>query len=165
VDENLATGSSPESGGQWLHVQMEINDEWCPTGSGAGADTLQYLIIEWPGLKRTTMIIEFQSPCCVQGHQPPDQAAQNHIQPPGMGHPQPPWATCSSATPSSIRINNKNQIIKSHQNKNQLERVCTQNEIENVWCLGVYAAHCRLPCVDFTNKSCLPARSMVKRMP
>ena len=40
------------------------------------------LIIEsWPGLKRTTMIIEFQPPCYVQGHQPPDQAAQSHIQP------------------------------------------------------------------------------------
>ena len=37
--------------------------------------------MEWPGLKRITMIIEFQSPCYVQGHQPPDQAAQSHIQP------------------------------------------------------------------------------------
>ena len=26
------------------------------------------------------MIIEFQSPCYVQGRQPPDQAAQSHIQ-------------------------------------------------------------------------------------
>jgi len=31
--------------------------------------------IEWPGLKRTTTIIEFQPPCHVQGRQPPDQAA------------------------------------------------------------------------------------------
>ena len=38
-------------------------------------------IIEWPGLKRTTMITKFQPPCCVQGRQPPDQAAQSHIQP------------------------------------------------------------------------------------
>jgi len=38
-------------------------------------------VTEWPGLKRTTMIIEFQPPCYVQGHQPPDQAAQSHIQP------------------------------------------------------------------------------------
>jgi len=38
-------------------------------------------ITEWPGLKRTTMIIEFQPLCYVQGHQPPDQAAQSHIQP------------------------------------------------------------------------------------
>ena len=37
-------------------------------------------IIEWPALERTTMI-EFQHPCYVQGHQPPDQAAQSHIQP------------------------------------------------------------------------------------
>jgi len=40
------------------------------------------------------------TPCYVQGRQPADQAAQSHIQPglvmpPGMGHPQPPWATCS----------------------------------------------------------------------
>jgi len=27
------------------------------------------------------MIIQFQPPCCVQGRQPPDQAAQGHIQP------------------------------------------------------------------------------------
>ena len=27
------------------------------------------------------MIIEFQPPCYVQGHQPADQAAQSHIQP------------------------------------------------------------------------------------
>ena len=27
------------------------------------------------------MTIEFQPPCYVQGHQPPDQAAQSHIQP------------------------------------------------------------------------------------
>ena len=37
--------------------------------------------IEWPGLKRTTMIIEFQPPRYVQGRQPADQAAQSHIQP------------------------------------------------------------------------------------
>jgi len=38
-------------------------------------------IIEWPGLKRTTMIIEFQPACYVQGCQPLDEAAQSHIQP------------------------------------------------------------------------------------
>ena len=37
--------------------------------------------MEWPGLKKTTIIIEFQPPCYVQGRQPPDQAAQSHIQP------------------------------------------------------------------------------------
>jgi len=36
--------------------------------------------IEWPGLKSTTMIIEFQPPWYVQGHQPLEQAAQSHIQ-------------------------------------------------------------------------------------
>jgi len=63
-------------------------------------------IIEWPGLKRTTMLIEFQPRCSVQGRQPPEQAAQSHIQPcigmpPRMGHPQPLWATCSSASSPS----------------------------------------------------------------
>jgi len=38
-------------------------------------------IIEWPELKRTTMLIQFQPPCCVHVDQPPDQAAQSHIQP------------------------------------------------------------------------------------
>ena len=38
-------------------------------------------VIEWPGLKRTTVIIEFQPPRYVRGHQPLDQAAQSHIQP------------------------------------------------------------------------------------
>jgi len=42
--------------------------------------TLREEIIEWPGLKRTT-VIEFQPPCYVQGYHPPDQAAQSHIQP------------------------------------------------------------------------------------
>ena len=40
-----------------------------------------YHIVEWPGLKRTTMIMEFQPFCYVQGHQPLVQAAQSHIQP------------------------------------------------------------------------------------
>jgi len=38
-------------------------------------------ILEWPGLKSTTVVTEFQPPCYVQGCQPPDQAAQSHIQP------------------------------------------------------------------------------------
>ena len=42
---------------------------------------LKHRITEWPGLKRTTMVIEFQNPCYVQGHQPLHQAAQSHIQP------------------------------------------------------------------------------------
>ena len=57
----------------------------CVGGYSYGQTWLIFLshriIIEWPGLKRTTMIIQLQPPCCVQGHQPPDQAAQSHIQP------------------------------------------------------------------------------------
>jgi len=45
------------------------------------SDLINHRIIEWPGLKRTTMIFYFQPPCYVQGHQPPDQAARRHIQP------------------------------------------------------------------------------------
>ena len=37
--------------------------------------------IEWPGLKRTKMIIDFQPPCYVQGRQSRDQAVQSNIQP------------------------------------------------------------------------------------
>jgi len=29
----------PESGGQWLNVQMDIGDKWCPSGVSTG--TLQ----------------------------------------------------------------------------------------------------------------------------
>ena len=36
---------------------------------------------QWPGLKRATTIIQFQPPCHGWGRQPPDQAAQSHIQP------------------------------------------------------------------------------------
>ena len=46
---------------------------------------IYHRIIEWPGLKRTTMIIQFQPLCCVQGCQPPDQAAQSH-KPGSTGH-------------------------------------------------------------------------------
>ena len=42
---------------------------------------LYHRIIEWSGLKRTTVIISFQPPSYVQGYQPPDQAAQSHIRP------------------------------------------------------------------------------------
>jgi len=36
--------------------------------------------MEWPGLKRTTLSSGLENRY-VQGHQPPDQAAQSHIQP------------------------------------------------------------------------------------
>ena len=40
-----------------------------------------HIIIEYPGSKRTSMIIQLQPPCYVQGHQSLDPAAQSHIQP------------------------------------------------------------------------------------
>ena len=42
---------------------------------------ISHRIIEWPGLKRTTVTIKFQPTCYVQGRQPLEQAAQSHIQP------------------------------------------------------------------------------------
>ena len=54
-----------------------------------GGHRMNHRTIEWPGLKRTTVVIEFQPPCYVQDRQPPDQAAQSHIQP-------GPQSTCCS---------------------------------------------------------------------
>ena len=36
MDEELVVRSYSESGGQWINVQMEISDEWCPQGSVLG---------------------------------------------------------------------------------------------------------------------------------
>ena len=36
MDKELASGSSPESGGEWLSVWMEIGDKCCPQGSVPG---------------------------------------------------------------------------------------------------------------------------------
>ena len=43
MDKELAVGLCLESGGQRLNVWMEISDEWCPPGVGAGANTLSCL--------------------------------------------------------------------------------------------------------------------------
>ena len=32
MDEELVARLYPESGGQWLNVQMEISDDWYPLG-------------------------------------------------------------------------------------------------------------------------------------
>ena len=40
MDIELAAGLSLESGGQWLNVCMEINDDWYPTRVSAGTDSL-----------------------------------------------------------------------------------------------------------------------------
>ena len=75
----------------------------CPTS------LYHHRIIEWMGLKRTTMIIQFQplppllcsgSPTTRPGCPEPHPAWP--WAPPGMGHPQPPWAACSSASPPSV---------------------------------------------------------------
>jgi len=56
--------------------------------------TWSHRITEWPGLEGTSRIMNPQTPCHRQGHQPShlilDQAAQGPIQPapPGTGHPQ-----------------------------------------------------------------------------
>jgi len=64
------------------------------------------VLIVWLGLEGTSKIINLQSPCCMQGHQPPhlilDQAAQGPIQP-GLEHLQGRgihslWAASEPAT-------------------------------------------------------------------
>ena len=73
---------SSAAGTAWEQVSRKVSKEvvlWLLTLNIVSE--LLYPIIEWPGLKRTAMIIWFQPPCYVQGRQPPDQAAQGHIQP------------------------------------------------------------------------------------
>jgi len=41
--EELVVRSYPESGGQWLNVQMEISNKWCPSWVSTGTDVLYYL--------------------------------------------------------------------------------------------------------------------------
>jgi len=57
---------------KWNNLWILFNSQLC--------NVKHHRIIEWPGLKRTT-VIQFQPPCYVQGRQSPDQAAQSHIQP------------------------------------------------------------------------------------
>ena len=40
VDKELAWRLHPESGGQWLHVQVEAGDEGCPSGVCPGTDSV-----------------------------------------------------------------------------------------------------------------------------
>ncbi|KAK4823100.1 hypothetical protein QYF61_025838 [Mycteria americana] len=59
-------------------------------------------IIEWFGLEGTFKGHLVQPRCNEQGHLQLDQVAQSPLQPdlmfPGMGHLQPPWATCLCST-------------------------------------------------------------------
>jgi len=49
MDEELAVGSSPESGGEWLSMWVETGDEWCPQGLVLGLILLNIFIsdTEW----------------------------------------------------------------------------------------------------------------------
>ena len=40
MDEELAGWSHPDGSGQRLNAQMEINDEWCPSGVHMGTSTV-----------------------------------------------------------------------------------------------------------------------------
>ena len=44
MDEELAVGSSPESGGEWLSMWVETGDEWCPQGLVLGLILLNIFI-------------------------------------------------------------------------------------------------------------------------
>jgi len=100
-------------------------------------------ITEWPRLKRTTMIIEFQPPCFVQGgcreFQPPCfvQGVPHPAWPwmsPATEHPQPPLATCSSVSPPS------EWILWVHP-----QQVCWWHQAE--WCVW----HVRMKIIDSYN--------------
>ena len=56
-------------------------------------------ITEWPGLKRATMIISSNPLLCAGSPTSSPGCPEPHPawpwMPAGMGHPQPPWATCS----------------------------------------------------------------------
>ena len=63
---------------QWAHALLcAMGQETCCSSHlryHAQIIESYHRIIEWPELKRTTMIIEFQPFCYVQGCKPPDQA-------------------------------------------------------------------------------------------
>ena len=54
---------------------------WRPFPTGRLRPIKNHRIIEWRGLKRSTMTIYFPPPCYVQGRQPLDQSALCHMQP------------------------------------------------------------------------------------
>lgn len=43
VDKDLAGWLHAKYCGQWISEQMEISDEWCPSGVSVGADAAQHL--------------------------------------------------------------------------------------------------------------------------
>ena len=77
-------------------------DRLCASGRGCES----HRIIEWPGLKRTTVIISFQPPamCRVANQQTrlPRATSSLALNASRDGAPQPPWATCSNASPPSV---------------------------------------------------------------
>lgn len=40
MDKKLVGWPHPEGGGQWLDVQMEVGDEWCPSGIQTGTSAV-----------------------------------------------------------------------------------------------------------------------------
>ena len=40
MDGELIGWSHPEGSGQWLNVQMEIGDKWCPSGVHTATSTV-----------------------------------------------------------------------------------------------------------------------------
>ena len=77
------------SGKRWVQIISLASNYWIDVNLHRFLSVVTLLthhstvhrIIDRPGLKRTSKIIQFQPPCYVQGHQLPDQAAQSHIQP------------------------------------------------------------------------------------
>ena len=83
----------------------------CPSQFACARQEVLYLedhrTIEWPWLKRTTMLIQFQPPamCRVSNHQTrlPRATSSLALNASRDGAPQPPWATCSSTPATGSR--------------------------------------------------------------
>lgn len=43
MEKELIAKSYTEGCGQWLDVQMEITEDWCPSGIRTGTSALKYL--------------------------------------------------------------------------------------------------------------------------
>jgi len=73
----------------WCAVKWRYKNETIHQTANNASTQIRALIdcriLEWLGMEGTSKIIQFQPPCHGKAHQPPDQAAQSHVQP-GMLH-------------------------------------------------------------------------------
>ena len=87
----------------------------------------------WPGLKRTTMLISSNPLLCAGSPTSSPGCPEPHpawpSMPAGMGHPQPPWATCSTEfqiSASRAGLAPKDGSTQTHNNRRKRLLVCLQ---------------------------------------